>query len=147
MYLYVNPPGTRHQLFDTFSRVIEVNFSDATYRFSILSTENIGKYDLLISHVTDRVSKNKYIKAEIVENEKNIYRLASSIEKLNQLFETFLGTPPPSPEEKRFQVLSLFPENILVNGYFLVGTKVPPSVLDNFEELTKTLDLFFAKEK
>ena len=138
MYLYVNSKA-RHMIFNTLGEVLSLKFSDSVYEFTILNVGDCGKYDLIVTHSTDKISKNKYIMLEIVKNMdgKPLYK--------NNLFSDFFGSVPLSPEEKRFQVLSLFPENILVNGYLPVGTKIPPSIMDNFEELMKAMDTFFTR--
>ena len=144
MYLYINPSGNRHILCRTFKQILAItkrakdNFE---YRYTILDVDSPGSYDMIISRITETVSKKQYIKARFVFNPTNIYK--SAIEKeVVGMFGALLTHPPPSTE-KSFDALTLLPESLLVNGFLPLETDIGDSVLDDFKTLTTTLDDFF----
>ena len=142
MYLFVNPRGARHMIFDSFSDLLRLSYKDCSYRFSILAVGNPGKYDMVLDHTTESVSKKTYVKAYIVQNLKNSDSFVSDSDGTYP--SVFVQSYSSMPTGKKFDVLSLLNPEILINGY--LPTSVDPHclILNDFKELTKILDAFFS---
>ena len=150
MYLYINPSGHRHVLCGTFKQVLVMmkTVKDASeYRYTVLDTDANGSYDMVISRITETVSKKQYIKARFVSNPTNNYKKPYGEGDVAGLFEAVLmvsrSSHLPQPKEKAFDALTLLQESLLVNGFLPLETDIGDSVLDDFKTLTATLDDFF----
>ena len=147
MYLYVNPSGERHVLCKTFKQVLKTmkNAKDNVwYKYTVLDSDSIGSYDMLISRITETVSKKQFVKARFVHNPKNLTKTRDvSGESLFGLFGLIPNVLPNTINEKSFDALTLLLDSLLVNGYLPMDADIPNSVLDDYESLTATLDDFF----
>jgi hypothetical protein len=145
MYLFVNPSGTRHVLCETFKQVLDLmkNAKDGSeYTCTVLDSTSAGTYDMIISRITETVSKKQYIKAHFVKNPTNVSRNSQQdVGKL--LFGSLFALPILKPDEKSFDALTLLLDSFVVNGYLSIDADIPHSVLDDFTTLTATLDDFF----
>lgn len=97
MFLYVNPQGNRHLLFDTFAQLIEFfrnvpsdKFPTGKVRFTCLEPGKPGKYDLVLDLVKETVSGKRWYKGFFILNPHNkpYFNKISQ----NDLFATMLGT-------------------------------------------------------
>ena len=152
MYLFINPSGVRHILCKTFKQVLKLmvmSKDDVEYRYTVLDTDTTGSYDMLISRITETVSKKQYVKARFIFNPTNNYMRTFGegdfVPRAAGLFGAMMGSSfhPSQPKEKAFDALTLLPESLLVNGFLPLETDIGDSVLDDFKTLTATLDDFF----
>ena len=145
MYLFINPSGTRHVLCETFNQVLNLmkNAKDEVeYQCTVLDSTSAGTYDMIISRITETVSKKQFIKARFVKNPTNETRNSrQDVGKL--LFGSLFALPLLKPDEKSFDALTLLLDSLVVNGYLSIDADIPHSVLDDFKTLTTTLDDFF----
>ena len=141
MYLHVNIHGFRHVITDTFKGVLELISKDGNYVFSILDVDRPGKYNLIVVRETEKISKKTYVKAKIVLNPDNNY-INGSLAYVLKYFSQDI-TVNNNNNEKSFNVISLFSEKIVLNGYIALDADIHETILDNFEELTEMLDKFF----
>ena len=141
MYLHVNPSGHRHTLCAKFSNVISIlktAVDGVEYSFTVLNPNKKGKYDLIVSRVTETVSKKQFIKARFIENPNNTGRFDG------HPYELFFPVPVVAKPQKSFDALSLLLDSLLVNGFLPMDPDIiPDSVLDDFDTLNETLDNFF----
>lgn len=144
MYLHVNPTGYRHLLFQTFRDVVlnmKSAIDEVEYRFSVLNPGCKGSYDMIMSRVTETVSRKQFIKARFIYNPTNI---AYNNEDIMLFFPKYSSLNHYDIES--FDALSLLIDSILVNGYLPIDAVIPDSILDDFTALTATLDDFFKKD-
>jgi hypothetical protein len=145
MFLYVNPHGTRHTLLRTFNDVVALakhafkkNFT--VLQFTILEPGNPGIYDLVIKCKKEELSGTMYAKVYIIPNPKNMVG-----ESVHDVFSLLGGIALPRRDaSKSFNVISFFPETCSSNGFLILDKKLPPSGLDNFDEMMENLTDFFA---
>lgn len=148
MYLHVNSAGFRHIITDTFAGVLKAISKDGNYFFSILNVGRPGKYDLIVTRETEKISNKTYMKAKIVLNPNNSYSYSYSHLYLTDYFKKYIQDKTivdmfRANDEKSFDVISLFPEKMVFNGYLAWDVDIPESILDNFDELMEMLDTFF----
>ena len=146
MYLFVNPSGTRHVLCETFKQVLNLmkNAKDESeYTCTVLDPSSAGSYDMVISRITETVSKKQFIKARFVKNPTNVSRNSQGGDVGKLLFGSLFTLPILKPDEKSFDALTLLLDSLLVNGYLPMDADIPHSILDDFKTLTTTLDDFF----
>ena len=129
MYLHLNSTN-RPMLFEKFSDIMNSKPEKLSnnYVLALLNPNCRSKYDLVVSFLTEKVSKKKYAQARFVQNPTGKLHWDDSFIEL-----------------QTFDAMSVFPPEYLLNGYLQLDGKIPPSVLDDYTALTKLLDSFFDK--
>jgi hypothetical protein len=146
MFLYVNKQNEqRNLLFSNFKMLIKnlVQIEGGTYVFSLLNPDSSGKYDLVMEFIKEQVSGNRFVKGFLIENPKNISYFRS-IES-DPLFGLMALTGSRNTYNgKKLHIQTFFSDSYLVNGYIPLAGDVPTTLLDNYDELTRRLQKFFA---
>lgn len=144
MYLLVNPIGThRHMLLETFQDVTRLSMkhykSGTKFQFSILKPGHPGKYDLVLEYFRESITGSEFLKGYITVNEEN-HKLVGCGDLSGLMITMF--TPPTT--KKKVDIIEFFENADLANGY-IPKDNVPPSILDDFDELTRELDKMLLK--
>lgn len=147
MFLIINPEGSRHVVLDSFQEIAKLKMSKiesgTVFSVPIINTNDSGKYDLVLTYIRESVSGNEYFKGFIIFNPKNESYVDIPSRSPSSLFN--IPTYKPKYKGVRFDITTLFPAAMLVNGY--IPIKQAASVhtaLDNWDELMPLLKEAFA---
>jgi hypothetical protein len=137
MFVIVNPNGVpSHPFiatsFTTLLTYIETsNLSDQTTVYvNIVSPDNdsCGKYDMILHHVQDHVSRIRYVQGYIIKESDAPIRFYADIKHT----------------KTKYDITGFFNPDQLVNGYISLESDRPVTVLDNDDQLKVILDEFFS---
>lgn len=142
MFLFINPEGTRHILFEKFSGFSTTRCdkmkSGSSFRISILNPGTTGKYDLVLTYIRESVSGKEYYKGVIIHNPQNTDYPEFRSTTEDPMVTLFNSLSPKKYSGMQVDIVQFFPDHA-VNGH-IPKEGIPESIMDDYTALKEFLD-------
>lgn len=150
MFLYVNTPGARSFVVNTFGELaksFEKLTRNESYQISILNPSSPGKYDMILHFVYEPISGGRFVRGYIFKNPTGIVYCRPTLESTSLLamglFSPLMSAQQEPLVKERMPISDFFPQDFLKSEHIPLGVPLPATDLDSYETLTARADAFF----